>query len=358
MKKWLKTLLAASLVATLSLGLAGCSSDDSGGDTGGDTASTDPIVIRISSTANATEFEGEGTTSAGVTVNYFVKEIEARTNGRITAQVFSGGQLSSTTEEFIGGLQNGAFDIGILNSGSWASYTTAYAGLNVPYLYPDFETGWAVLDSEVGQSWHAKAQEDTGTIPLCYIDIGFRQLTNSIRPVDDPSDLEGIKLRVMPDPIQTATWEALGAMVQPVDFSELYSALQQNLVDGQENPVSNIVAQKFYDLQPYMTNTNHNFTVTIPAASPVFWNKLSAEDQQLVKDIMIEAQNAGRAKTVEFADEFVQVIKDAGVEIIDLTDAQLAEFQALVTPVWEEIKETMGDEAYNALIDFVANYQG
>lgn len=323
----------------------------------------DPTVgesynIRIASSSPTVEFEGDGTTSLGIGVQYFIKEIEKRTNGRITAQVFPDGQIASSTQEYIGGLQNGAFDIGILNCGSWADYTSAFAGLNMPYLYFDYETAYAVLDSEIGKAWQQKAQEDTTTIPLAWFDIGFRQLTCNVE-VHSPDDLKGVKIRVMPDPIQTATWEALGCAVTPVAYSELYTALQQKMVDAQENPPSNIVSSKVYELQDYMVMTNHNFTATIPAASPVLWNKISDGDKALIQEIMIEAQNAGRAKTAELAEGFIsQMEADGGTQVIRLTNDELLVFQEKVKGVWPMVEEQMGSEAYNQLIEFVENYNG
>lgn len=314
------------------------------------------MVIRIASSSPEVEFKGEGSTALGVSVTYFAKEIAARTDGRITAQVFPGGQLASSSEEYIGGLQNGAFDIGVLNNGAWSDYTNAFAGLNMPYLYFNFDTVYAVLDSDIGTSWKQQAQKDTTVLPLAYFDIGFRELTNSVREVKTPADMKGIKLRTMVDDIQMAAWTALGAAVTPVAYSELYTALQQKMVDGQENPVSNIVSSKMYELQPYMTMTNHNYTATIPAASPVFWAKISAEDQQLIRDVMIEAQNKGREKTQVFAEGFRKIIADSGVKVYVPTTAELQLFQDAVKPVWAKVEKNMGTENYNKLVSFVADY--
>lgn len=319
-------------------------------------ASAEKIVIRVASSSSATEFKDDGTTALGVGANYFAKEIAARTGGRITAQIFPGAQLASSSEEYIGGLQNGAFDIGILNNGAWSDYTNAFAGLNMPYLYFDFDTVYAVLDSDIGAGWRRKAQADTSVIPLAYFDIGFRELTNSAHEVKTPADMKGIKLRTMVDDIQMAAWKALGAAVTPVAYSELYTALQQKMVDGQENPVSNIVSSKIFELQPYMTMTNHNYTATIPAASPVFWAKLSAEDQQLIRDVMIEAQNKGREKTSVFADAFLKTIVASGVKVYEPTTAELQLFQDAVKPVWAMVEKNMGAEDYGKLVTFVAEY--
>jgi tripartite ATP-independent transporter DctP family solute receptor len=323
---------------------------------GGAAKNNAPIKIRMATAGPATEYEGEGQTAAGTSTKYFLTEMEKRTNGRITVQIYPGGQLASSTEEFIGGLKDGAFDMIVLNNGAWSDYTNAFAGLNIPYLYFDFETVYAVLDSEIGIGWRKKAQEETGVIPLSYLDIGFRELTNSVREVRVPADLKGIKLRTMVDDIQMESWRLLGVAVTPVPYAELYSALQQKLVDGQENPVSNITASKIYELQPYMTMTNHNFTASLLAISPVLWEKLSPEDQKLVADIAIEAQNKGREKTSIFAGEFVKIIADAGVKIYYPTTEEMKQFQDVVKPVWAKVEKNMGSEDFKKLIDFVSDY--
>ena len=350
MKKHTKLLLAGFVSAMMTMALAGAvmASDV-------DYTQGNSYTIRIASSSPTTEFEGDGTTSLGMGVQYFIKEIEARTGGRVTAQVFPDGQIASSTQEYIGGLQNGAFDIGILNCGSWADYTPAFAGLNVPYLYFDYDDAYAVLDSEIGQDWKDRAQQDTTTIPLAYFDIGFRQLTCQ-NEVHSPDDLKGVKIRTMPDPIQIACWEALGAAVTPVAYSELYTALQQKMVDAQENPPSNIASSKVYELQNYMVMTNHNFTVTVPAASPIFWNGLSDTDKELIQTLMIEAQNLGRENTEKLVDGFLDIIR-THCEIIELSTEELMAFQEKAKSVWPMIEEQMGTEAYNKLIDFVTEYQ-
>lgn len=363
MKKISRREFLTVVAAASAAGLLSACGGSSGGTTstsaaGGGAASGQSINLRIASSSPTVEFDGDGTTALGISTLYFVNQISARTDGRITAQIFPDGQIASSTQEYIGGLQNGAFDIGILNCGSWGDYTSAFAGLNMPYLYLNYDEAYAVLDSEVGQSWLQKAQEDTTTIPLTFFDIGFRELTCN-NEVHTPDDLKGVKIRVMPDPIQTATWEALGCAVTPVAYSELYTALQQGMVDAQENPPSNIVSSKVYELQNYMVMTNHNFTATIPAISPVIWNQLSADDQQLIRDVMVEAQNEGRKHTAELADGFIQKVEDdAGTKVIYLTDDELKAFQDKVKePIWPMVEKQMGTDAYNALISFVEAYE-
>ena len=361
MKKISRREFLTVVAAASAAGLLSACGGSSGGTTstsaaGGGAASGQSINLRIASSSPTVEFEGDGTTALGISALYFVNQISARTDGRITAQIFPDGQIASSTQEYIGGLQNGAFDIGILNCGSWGDYTSAFAGLNMPYLYLNYDEAYAVLDSEVGQSWLQKAQEDTTTIPLAFFDIGFRELTCN-NEVHTPDDLKGVKIRVMPDPIQTATWEALGCAVTPVAYSELYTALQQGMVDAQENPPSNIVSSKLYELQKYCMKTNHNFTTTIMAASPVFWSQISDADKELIAQTWKDTEMYVRSMTSDLSDGFFQTMSENGTTVVELTPDELKEFQDVAKTVWPKIEESMGSEAYNKLIDFVMDYQ-
>ena len=314
------------------------------------------INIRFASSIPTAELSSL-TSASSMAIGHFAKEIEKQSNGRITVTMFPDGQLASSTAEHVTGLLSGAFDMCNLNNGAWSDYTPAFAGLNIPYLYFDFETAWAVLDSEqLGQNWLKFAQEATNLIPLTYLDVGFRQLTNSIREVRTPEDLRGIKLRTMVDNLQMAAWNALGVAVTPVPYAELYTALQQRLVDGQENPVSNIVGARLFELQPYMTITNHNYTATIIAASPIIWKRLSQEDQVLVRSVWKEAQELSRQNIIRLAEEQMSIIKNYGVRIYYPSDDELRLFQNGVMQVWPEVEKEMGTREYNKLINFVNDF--
>lgn len=312
--------------------------------------------IRFATNASAGDVAGDGISQTGKGMIYFCKQIEERSGGRITTQIFTDGQLASSTQEYIGGAQNGAYEIFMLNCGSWADYTPAYAGLNIPYLYMDYDDAYAVLDSELRQEWDQRAQADTQCIPLAHLDIGFRQLTAN-KEIHSPSDLKGVKIRTMVDPIQMNCWEAFGASVTPVPYAELYTALQQKLVDAQENPPSNIVSSKIYEMQSYCMKTNHNFTTTIMAASPVFWSTLSEEDKTFIQDLWKETEMYVRTLTEDLSDGFFDEMQSKGTTVIELTTDELKVFQDVAKSVWPQVEEQMGSEAYNKLVDFVLDYQ-
>lgn len=380
MKKVMKKVIAAMVSTAMLLPLAACGNSNansaapttaaattagdseapegaaaSGAD-GVDHTQGESFKIRFATNASAGDVAGDGISQTGKGMIYFCKQIEERSGGRITTQIFTDGQLASSTQEYIGGTQNGAYEIFMLNCGSWADYTPAYAGLNIPYLYMDYDDAYAVLDSELRQEWDQRAQADTQCIPLAHLDIGFRQLTAN-KEIHSPSDLKGVKIRTMVDPIQMNCWEAFGASVTPVPYAELYTALQQKLVDAQENPPSNIVSSKIYEMQSYCMKTNHNFTTTIMAASPVFWSTLSEEDKAFIQDLWKETEMYVRTLTEDLSDGFFDEMQSKGTTVIELTTDELKVFQDVAKSVWPQVEEQMGSEAYNKLVDFVLDYQ-
>ena len=381
MKKTMKKVIAAMVSAAMLLPLAACgnsnatsatapaaaaSSDGAaaekkGGDGTGSPGGVDhtqgaSFKIRFATNSSAGDVAGEGISQTGKGMIYFCKQIEERSGGRITTQIFTDGKLASSTQEYIGGAQNGAYEMFMLNCGSWADYTPAYAGLNIPYLYMDYDDAYAVLDSQIRQEWDQRAQADTKCIPLAHLDIGFRQLTAN-KEIHAPADLKGVKIRTMVDPIQMNCWEAFGASVTPVPYAELYTALQQKLVDAQENPPSNIVSSKLYEMQSYCMKTNHNFTTTIMAASPVFWDTLSEEDKVFLQELWKETEMYVRSLTENLSDGFFDEMQSKGTTVVELTTDELKVFQDVAKSVWPQVEEQMGSEAYNKLVDFVMDYQ-
>lgn len=361
MKKVFKRMAAALIAVPMVMSLVACggSSSKPAPSSGTPSApaaaapSANPIVIRIANQSPATEFANGGSTPLGISTNYFMKTIEERSGGQITCKLFPDGQLAKSSDEIIGGLQNGAFDCAIFNNGGWGDYTTGFAAINVPYLYFSYDIAYATLDSEVGQKMKDKVKADTGLIPVAFFDIGFRHITNSKREIKTPADMKGLKLRTMTDDIQIAAMEALGAAVTPISYSELFTALQQKLVDGQENPVSNIVSAKFYELQPYMTITGHSFTVSTMTFNQQLFDKLTPEQQKLVKDVAVEAQNEGRKATPVIEKDYLQFLKDKGVKVYEPTVDELNQFRDAAKASWTKVEKLMGTEDFNQLIKFV-----
>lgn len=361
--KHVKKAISVGISALLVLSLAACSSPGTGaagsaasqGSAASDQAGSK--VIRIASQSPSTEFANGGSTALGISTNYFMDTIKERSNGQITCELYPDGQLASSSDDIIGGLQNGSFECAIFNNGGWSDYTSGFAAINVPYLYFDYDEAYAVLDSSIGDAMKAQVTKDTSLIPVAFFDIGFRHITNDKREIKSPADIKGLKIRSMPDDIQIAALKALGASVTPLSYSELFTALQQKLVDGEENPISNIISEKFYEVQPYMTLTGHSFTISTMTFNPDFFNSLTADQQKLVREVAIEAQNKGREATPEIESNGLKFLKEHGVKVYEPTEQERQAFQNAAKSSWSKVEQVMGKDNFDALTKFVTDYR-
>jgi tripartite ATP-independent transporter DctP family solute receptor len=190
------------------------------------------------------------------------------------------------------------------------------------------------------------------------LELGVRNVTNNVRPVATPEDLEGVKLRTMKVPAHVATFETLGANPTPMNFGEVYSALQQGVIDGQENPLAIITSQRFYEVQKYLSTTAHVFAVYMPVISKPFFEGLSAEHQQLVRESMAAARSY-QAELVAAEDTAqLEEIRAAGVEVLELTAQQRQAFADKTESVRLQYREEVGTEAYDAWVAAVAAASG
>lgn len=184
--------------------------------------------------------------------------------------------------------------------------------------------------------------------------LGFRQLTNNSKPIDSPDDVKGLKLRTLSDSIQIAAWEALGASVVTLPYSELYSGLQQGIVDGEENPAQNLWNDKLYEVQKYCTVTNHLYSTSCQVISESFYNSMSAEDQQILEELLVEAEQVGLARIMEMDDSFLKNCEDAGMEVTYLTDEEAQAFKDAMGSVYDTCIKTMGQARWDKLQEYLA----
>ena len=197
-----------------------------------------------------------------ISLEHFAKAVEERTEGRVKVQIFAAEQLGSNAE-MIEMVEMGNLDAMMLPSGQQASFCPKFAALSLPFLFADYDHVYKVLDGEIGQEL-LEGLEDHNMIQLAYWENGLRQFTNSKRAIEKPDDLKGLKFRTPEDKMTMAIFAAYGASASPFAFSELYLALQQGTFDGQENPVSNIYANNFQDVQKYLTMVNYQYQPKSP----------------------------------------------------------------------------------------------
>lgn len=282
----------------------------------------------------------------------FEQLVEAGSNGDIDVQIFPSSQLGPD-REMIEGVQTGVLEMAVSPSSFFAGWDPAFAVIELPYMYASKDIALEVLNGAAGEAMLARLS-DQGLVGLGWLENGLRHVTNNVRPIRTPADLEGIKLRTMKVPAHVATFEALGANPTPMNFGEVYSALQQGVIDGQENPIALIDSQRFFEVQKFVSLTGHVFTVYIPVINQAFFSGLSAEYQQLLRDAMTQA--AAYQQELVNAEEAgqLQKIRDAGVEVVELSAAQRQVFAAQTETVRARYRDKVGADIFDAWVAAVA----
>jgi tripartite ATP-independent transporter DctP family solute receptor len=286
----------------------------------------------------------------------FEELVEAGSGGEIDVQIFPSSQMGPD-REMIEGVQTGVLEMAIPPSSFFAGWDPAFAVIELPYMYASKDIAFDVLDGSAGDGMLSRV-ENQGLVGLGWLELGVRNVTNNVRPVATPEDLEGVKLRTMKVPAHVATFETLGANPTPMNFGEVYSALQQGVIDGQENPLAIITSQRFYEVQKYLSTTGHVFAVYMPVISKPFFDSLSAEHQNLVKDSMAAARDH-QAQLVASEDAAqLEQIRAAGVEVLELTAEQRQVFADKTESVRLQYREKVGAEAYDHWVSAVAAVSG
>ncbi|MFA6504858.1 MAG: TRAP transporter substrate-binding protein [Treponemataceae bacterium] len=311
------------------------------------------IKLRLSSNVGKKEID-ENKSAMAKGLNTWINTVQEASNGSISITLFTDAQLASNTEQIVNGIKTGGFEVSHFATGNWAEYTDAFAELNVPYLYSSFEEVHAVMDSDVGTAMMAKLEKDVeGIKALAYIDIGFRHVTNSKKTIKSPADMKGLKIRTMNDKFQIGAMEALGATVTPLSISELYGALQQHLVDAQENPLSTIYSQKFYEVNKYCTLTRHSYTSTFMFMNKKTYGALSDSQKKAIDAADKACMAASRTAAKETENRYADLLKQAGSEIYEPTSGEMGQFKTAAAKSWGSVKQLMGDVRYDKLLKVV-----
>lgn len=275
----------------------------------------------------------------------FADRVKAKTAGRIEIQVAHSAQLGDDAA-MITALRSGTLDMSANSQGAMANVVPEYAALGLPFLFADAPKAWATLDGPTGEEL-AKRTAAKGMVVLGYWDNGIRHVTNSKRAVKAPADLKGLKIRTPPDTMTVDIMQTLGADTQQIKFAELYVALQQGVVDGQENPLANIASAKLYEVQKYLTLTGHKYEVTPFVISKRSWDKLSPADQKVFTEAAVEATQVQRKLSKEADEKLGAELKAKGVQIdtvdrkafVDATKPVYAKWSS--GPVGDFVKQVM-----------------
>nr|WP_315237171.1 TRAP transporter substrate-binding protein [uncultured Albidiferax sp.] len=277
----------------------------------------------------------------------FAEIVAAKSGGKIKVNMFPGGVLGGDAPN-VSALQGGTLEMVSMNSGILASQVKEFAIYDFPFQFASGKEADFVVDGPFGKMMHAKLQ-DKGMVGLTYWELGFRNMTNSKRPINTVADMAGLKIRVIPNPINLDWVKALDANPTPMAFPEVYAALESKALDGQENPLSVILANKFSEVQKNLTLTNHQYNPQSVIISKKFWDKLSADEKKLIGDAAVEAGKYQRQVAREAAGTALDALKKAGMQVTELPPAEVDKLRDKMRPVIAKYAVSVGQETVQAL---------
>jgi C4-dicarboxylate-binding protein DctP len=258
--------------------------------------------------------------------------VEKRTDGKIKVQVFPASMLGSGTQ-MVEQVQAGALEAAALPTAWIAPLAPSVQLLDLPFLFPNRQVAHKVIDGPA-RAEILKPLENVNMTGVAFWEGGFKQFTGNF-PIRQPADYTGHKIRTMPAPVIQEQFKAFGATPTAINFSELYSALQQKVVDGQENPIATIANMRFFEVQKYMTLSDHGYIAYVFIMSKPFLDKLTADQRDILTTAAREAGQFQRDLIKKAEDQHLETFKKAGVELITLTPEQRAEFEKASRPVYD-----------------------
>lgn len=321
----MKTFARSTLALGISLALVGAANAN-------EFADMNPVTLRLAHVVN----EQDG---FHIAATKFEELVEERTEGKVNIEIFPNASLGDE-RTLLEGMQIGTVDMGVITNGPVANFVEEMAVFELPFLFPTPEAAYDVLDGPIGQELLDKLA-DVNLKGLAYAERGFRNLTNSERAVNSPEDLDGLRIRVMENPVYTDTFRELGANAIPMAWTEALTAMQQGTIDGQENPVNVIHSFKLDETQNYMTLSRHTYAPAIFVMGMPAWNQLPEAAQDVIRQAAQEAAEHERQVNADMEAEQLAALREAGMEINDSPDMEA--FQAAVAPVYEKYGQQFGD---------------
>ncbi len=339
--RWMKLFVYMMVLTML---LAGCASGT--GDAGEEPAEEEPaveepIIIRLA-------HEDPPDNQWGMGATHFAELVEEKTGGRVDVQIFDNGQLGHGIDN-IQQLQTGALEMTIVG-GDLVMLDKFFKVFDLPYMFRDREHAKKVLGGSLVDTANSKlAPHDL--VLLGMWENGFRQITNSVKPIVVPEDLAGMKIRVPENEVRVAMFREYGANPTAMAFSELYTALEQGVVQAQENPYGNIWGDKLYEVQKYVSRSNHVFTPINVLIGKDFYEGLPADIQSAIKEAAMETGPWQMDWIAGQEADWIQDIEDYGCEF---NDVDLDAFILASEPIWDSVKADLGPDG-SAAIDEIVN---
>jgi TRAP-type transport system periplasmic protein len=278
----------------------------------------------------------------------FKSIVESKSGGKLKVNVFIAGQLGN--DQFhVSGMQGGTVEMHVMNSGILASQVPAFAIFDLPFMFESEAVADKIVDGSFGKNMHTRLEEK-GIVGLAYWELGFRNMTNSKRPIAKVEDIAGLKLRVIPNAINVDWVKALDANPTPLPFPELYGALENKAVDGQENPLPVIKGNKFAEVQKHLALTRHQYNVQSVMVSKKFWDGLNADDKKLLTDAAQEVAQFQRKLNRDAQAKDLADLKTAGMLVTEFPPAETAKLVEKFKPVITKHAATIGADVVNEFL--------
>ena len=285
---------------------------------------------------------------AHIAAKQFASRVEMRTSGAIKINIFPNNVLGGPPEQ-AQQIKLGTIDMGLPTQGQLDKYDTAFAAVLLPFVFDTPQHVYRVLDGP-GMAWLAPRAEKQGFVLLHNWEYGFRNVTNSVRPINVPDDMKGLKVRTPPELQIQASMEALGAIVQAIAFPELYLALAQKVVDGEENPISVIYYSKFYEVQKHLAITRHVYNNMIHTIGVNTWRKLTPQQQAIFREESAASGNLMRKLITDAEADQINKLAAAGMQV---TRPDLAPFRAKMGPAYKRIAAYAGEDNVQTFLKMV-----
>ncbi|ANU27694.1 DctP family TRAP transporter solute-binding subunit [Planococcus versutus] len=317
--------------------LSACGRPDSGTTTTEDgESSEDTYTIRLAHLVPEEQ-------SSHVAAVAFKEKLESESDGRLIVELYPNGQLYGSDREAIEAVQLGNIEMTIPAVAAMASFNEKFQVFDLPFLFNNNEAAYKALDGELGQELLADL-ENNDLKGLVFGENGFRHVSNNEGPIESPADLEGLKMRTLESPLHTDTFNAFGANASPFAFGELYTALQQGTYDAMDCPISLYYTNKFYEVQDYLTLTGHVYAATALLVNNDFYSSLPEDLQEIMTEASEEFRTDQRKLAQQQDGEFMDKLKEEGMQINDLTDDQRNEFREAAQSVYTKYEGQIGKD--------------
>jgi len=281
----------------------------------------------------------------GVGSTVFCDEIEKGTQGRYKCQHFANSSLVGE-REMIEAVQLGTQDVVNTSTGPVGNFVPEVKIVDIPFLFRDYAHARKVLDGQIGQDILGKFPSK-GLVALAWTENGFRHMTNSVRPIVKPEDAKGLKMRTMENKVHMEGYKSFGILPTPMAWPEVFTALQQRTVDGQENPIPVILAAKFSQVQKHLSLTGHVYSPALLLLSPKVWNSLSESDRKVFREAALKASAAQRKKVNDDEANGVAELRKQGMEVVEKVDG--AAFRQAVGPAYQQYAKEFGADRIAAI---------